>query len=114
MEITEHKAADIVTLVVSGRLDTTTANAFQDRVLAHIESGARRIAIDLAGLEYISSAGLRVFILAAKRLDGAQGRIALCTLTEAVREVFDIAGFIPIFAIYDSHREALEGLRWAR
>ena len=111
MDITERKTADIVTLSLSGRLDTTTAKAFEDRILAHIESGQRRIAIDLAELEYISSAGLRVFLLAAKRLDAAQGRIALCALTEPVREVFDIAGFIPIFAIYDSLQEALKDLQ---
>ena len=111
MDITERKTADIVTLSLSGRLDTTTSKAFEDRILAHIESGERRIAIDLAELEYISSAGLRVFLLAAKRLDSAQGRIALCALTEPVREVFDIAGFIPIFAIYDSQQEALKDLR---
>lgn len=111
MDITERKTADIVTLSLSGRLDTTTAKAFEDRILAHIESGERRIAIDLAELEYISSAGLRVFLLAAKRLDGAQGRIVLCALTEPVREVFDIAGFIPIFAIYDSPQEALKDLQ---
>ena len=111
MNITESKTADIVTLSLSGRLDTTTAKAFEDRLLAHIDSGERRLAIDLTGLEYISSAGLRVFLLAAKRLDSAQGRIALCALTEPVREVFDIAGFIPIFAIYDSRQEALKDLR---
>ena len=111
MNITESKTANIVTLSLSGRLDTTTAKAFEDRILAHIDSGERRIAIDLTGLEYISSAGLRVFLLAAKRLDSAQGRIALCALTEPVREVFDVAGFISIFAIYDSHQEALKDLQ---
>jgi len=92
-------------------LDTTTAKTIEDRILAHIDSGERRLAIDLTGLEYISSAGLRVFLLAAKRLDSAQGRIALCALTEPVREVFDVAGFISIFAIYDSHQEALKDLQ---
>jgi len=111
MNITESKTANIVTLSLSGRLDTTTAKAFEDRILAHIDSGERRIAIDLTGLEYISSAGLRVFLLAAKRLDSAQGRIALCALPEPIREVFDIAGFISIFAIYDSHQEALKDLQ---
>jgi anti-sigma B factor antagonist len=111
MNITESKTANIVTLSLSGRLDTTTAKAFEDRILAHIDSGERRIVIDLTGLEYISSAGLRVFLRAAKRLDSAQGRIALCALAEPVREVFDIAGFISIFAIYDSHQEALKDLQ---
>jgi anti-anti-sigma factor len=111
MDITESKTADIVTLSLSGRLDMASAKAFEDRILAHIDSGGRRIAIDLAGLDYISSAGLRVFILAGKRLDKAQGKLALCALTAPVQEIFDIAGFTPLFAIYDSPQAALQALR---
>jgi anti-sigma B factor antagonist len=111
MEITEHHTADVLTLGLSGRLDATSAKALEDRLLAHIDSGGRRIAVDLARLEYISSAGLRVFILAAKRLDKVHGKIVLCALTDPVQEIFDIAGFTPLFAIHDSHQGALQALQ---
>ena len=62
MEITERRTADIVTLSLSGKLDTTTAKAFEENILAHIESGDRRFIIDLARLDYISSSGLRVLV----------------------------------------------------
>lgn len=110
MEITEHRTAEIVTLSLSGRLDTTTAKAFEEKILAQIESGDRRFVIDLAQLDYVSSAGLRVFILAAKRLNSANGKIALCSLKDPVREVFDIAGFLSIFSIYGSQDEAIKNL----
>lgn len=80
MEITECKTADIVTLCVSGKLDTTTAKTFEDKILGPIESGDRRFIVDLAQLDYISSAGLRVFALAAKRHNSAKGKIVLCGL----------------------------------
>lgn len=110
MEITERRTADVVTLSLSGKLDTTTAKTFEAKILALIESGERRFVVDLAQLEYVSSAGLRVFILAAKRLNSANGKIVLCALKDPVKEVFDIAGFLSVFSIYGSHDEALKNL----
>lgn len=110
MEITERRTAEIVTLSLSGRLDTTTAKAFEEKILAQIESGDRRFIIDLAQLDYVSSAGLRVFILAAKRLNSANGKMVLCSLKDPVKEVFDIAGFSSIFSIHGSHDEATKHL----
>lgn len=111
MEISERKAMDIVTLGLSGKLDVNSARVFQDQILARIESGERRIVIDLEQLDYISSAGLRVFVLAGKRLSGMNGKIAFCSLKEPVREVFDIAGFLSLFSIYDSHDDATKALQ---
>jgi anti-sigma B factor antagonist len=110
MEITERRTAEIVTLSLSGKLDTTTAKTFEEKILAQIESGERRIVIDLAQLDYISSAGLRVFVLAAKRLNIANGKMVLCSLKDPVKEVFDIAGFSSIFSIHGSQDEATKHL----
>src|SRR4249920_1342741 len=110
MEINERRTADIVTLSLSGKLDGTTAKAFEEKILGQIESGDRRFIIDLAQLDYVSSAGLRVFILASKRLNRENGKIVLCSLKDPVREVFDIAGFLSIFSVYGSHDEAIKDL----
>jgi anti-anti-sigma factor len=110
MEITERRTGDVVTLSLSGRLDATTAKTFEARILAKIESGDRRFIIDLAQLDYISSAGLRVLVLAAKRLDGGKGKIVLCSLKGPVREVFDIVGFSSTFPIYASHDDAAKDI----
>jgi anti-sigma B factor antagonist len=111
MEINERRTADIVTLSLSGKLDTTSAKAFEEKILGQIESGERRIVIDLAQLDYVSSAGLRVLLLASKRLSGANGKIALCSLKDQVKEVFDIAGFSSIFSIHGSHEDAVKDLQ---
>jgi anti-anti-sigma factor len=123
MEITEHRTSDIVTLCLVGKLDTNSAKAFEETFLTRIESGNRRFIIDLAQLEYIGSAGLRVFAVASKRLNGVNGKIVLCgfqktvpynTLnrrTDPVREVFDIAGFSSLFSTYGSQDDAIRGLQ---
>jgi anti-anti-sigma factor len=123
MEITERRTADIVTLGLSGRLDTTTAKAFEETILGLIESGDRRFIIDLAQLDYVNSAGLRVFVLAGKRLDSANGKLVLCgfkktipyyTLNrpqDPVREAFDVTGFSSIFSTYGSDDDAIKALQ---
>ncbi len=110
MDISEDRKADAVVLALSGKLDATTAKTFEDKILGLINSGGQRLVVDLAQLEYVSSSGLRVFLLAAKRLQAADGKIVLCGLQEHVRQVFDLAGFSSILSIYGSRDEAIEGL----
>ena len=66
--------------------------------------------VDCAGMEYISSAGLRVLLVAAKQARAANGQLALATLRDNPREVFDISGFSAIFAIHPSLEQALAAL----
>ena len=111
MEINEWRTADIVTLSLSGKLDGTTAKAFEEKILGQIESGDRRFIIDLEQLDYISSAGLRVFALAGKRLDSTNGKLVLCGFKKTipyhtlnrpqnpVREVFESPGFRRFFPL---------------
>src|SRR5262245_37700819 len=122
MEIIERRTADIVTLSGCGKMDKTTAKTFQEKILALIESGDRCFIIDLAQLDYVSSAGLRVFALARKRLDG-NGKLVLCgfkktipyntlnRIPDPVREAFDIAGFFTIFSSYGSQDDAIKSLQ---
>jgi anti-anti-sigma factor len=109
MEISEDRRADVVVLALSGKLDATMAKGFEEKILAVIDSGAQRLVVDLAQLEYVSSSGLRVFLLAGKRLQARQGKIGLCALKDHVRQVFDLAGFSSILPIYGSREEAVKG-----
>jgi anti-sigma B factor antagonist len=110
MEITEDKKGDIVILALSGKLDASTSKTFEDKLLADIDSGGQRFVIDLAQLEYVSSSGLRVFLVAAKRLTSSKGKIVLCSLKDHIRQVFDLAGFSSILAIFGSRDEAFKSL----
>jgi anti-anti-sigma factor len=108
MDISEDRKADAVVLALSGKLDATTAKTFEDKILGVINSGAQRLVVDLAQLEYVSSSGLRVFLLAAKRLRVTDGKIVLCGLQDHVRQVFDLAGFSSIISIYGSRDDAIK------
>jgi anti-anti-sigma factor len=110
MEISEERKADLVILGLSGKLDATTVKTFEDKILAEIDSGDRRFVIDLSQLDYVSSSGLRVFLLVAKRLRSADGKIAFCSLKDHVQQVFDLSGFSSILAIYGSREDGIKGL----
>jgi anti-anti-sigma factor len=84
---------------------------FEDKILAVIDEGERQLVIDLSQLNYVSSAGLRVFLLASKRLSPAGGKLVLCSLQEPVKEVFEIVGFFSILSILGSRDEALKSFR---
>lgn len=110
MDISEDRKADAVVLALSGKLDATTARTFEDRILGVIGSGTQRLVVDLAQLEYVRSSGLRVFLLAAKRLHSTDRKFVLCSLKEHVRQVFDLAGLSSILSIYNSRDDAIKAL----
>lgn len=86
-----------VTLAVSGRLDTTTAPELE-KVLDNSLDGTKELVFDMTGLEYISSAGLRVILKAQKAMN-AQGSMKLIGVNDSIMEVFDITGFLDILTI---------------
>ena len=84
-------------LVVAGRLDTQTAPDLE-KVLDEISAGLKELTFDMKGLEYVSSAGLRV-ILKAQKIMNAQGSMKLTGVNDSIMEVFDITGFADILTI---------------
>ena len=108
MDIREERKEGFLIISLEGRLDTNNSKIFEERVLNIIDQGETRFIIDLSQVDYVSSAGLRTFLLGSKRLSPSSGRIVLCSLQEPVREVFDIVGFYSIFSISNSQDEALK------
>ncbi|MFO1058392.1 MAG: STAS domain-containing protein [Dongiaceae bacterium] len=107
MEIAEETQGTTLVVRPAGRLDRTTSPELERLLLARIEGGAARLLIDFAGIEYVSSAGLRVVLVAGKRVKAANGALALCSLRPAIREVFDISGFATLFPIHPDAAAAL-------
>lgn len=102
MEIREEISGKIVILSLLGRLDSTASGEFEKRVTALFDGGNGRIIADMSQLDYISSAGLRAFLVGAKRASKDGGQLSICSMQEQVREVFEIAGFSSLFPTYDS------------
>lgn len=111
MEISEVRTETHLHVSPNGRLDATTAPVLQERLVGLIEAGNHRMLLDFSGLDYVSSAGLRVVLIAAKRLKAASGRLVLCGMKPHIKEVFDIAGFSSMLSIYSTREEAAASLQ---
>lgn len=108
MDLNDRKENGTLVIRVAGRLDSATAPRFEERLMAAINSGEKRIAVNLESLEYISSAGLRVLLKAARELKAAGGGLALCCMRDYIREVFDLAGFVSIIPVVATEGEAMK------
>ncbi len=106
MQISTRTTNDIHIVGISGSLDSTTSPEAQKSLDAVLVS-AKKVLLDFTELDYISSAGLRVLLGAAKKLRGSGGSLGMFGLNQSVREVFEISGFSTILSVYQSETEAL-------
>ena len=97
------------TLVIQAeeRLDLVSAQKFHDELDAAIESSERAVVIDMSGLTYISSAGLRVVLQMVRRMQRQDAKLALCSLSNEVQNVFDTSGIAKLVDIRPSRAEAI-------
>lgn len=107
IQIAQEQQDGVRILALSGRLDTETAADVELALQDLLGAGERRYLVDLAGIGYVSSAGLRVLLALAKKLDGGRGELKLCGLNASVRQVFDMTGFSKLFAIFPDRDAAL-------
>lgn len=109
MDVTATKRGEILVFSVSGRVDANTSDALHESVLKAIDDGERSIVLDLNGVNYVSSAGLRVFLLTAKRLAALGGALVFSSLTKDVRKLFGIMGLTLRVDIFPTLEEAVSG-----
>ncbi len=109
MEIEQSVVGPVTRIAPVGRIDSYSARDFESHIMAVIGNGAA-VVVDLDRLDYISSAGLRVLLLATKQARAQNARLALAAMQKSVREVFDISGFSSIFEIHGSAEEAIAAL----
>lgn len=110
MDVTIEQQGDTVIVRPSGRLDFAASAGFQDNLVAALAgTGAppKHVVIDASALEYVSSAGLRAFLVGARGAKGAGIRIAICCLTPSVREVFQVSGFDRLMPVVATLAEAM-------
>jgi anti-sigma B factor antagonist len=96
----------VTILEVAGRIDSSTSGMFEVELDAVYANAPHAVIIDLAQVAYMSSAALRVMLMAAKRSKATQGRLILCSMADNIREVFDISGFSAIFDISATQDDA--------
>jgi anti-anti-sigma factor len=111
MRIAEERGSGVVVVAPAGRVDSATSSALEAKLLGHVRTGDTRLVIDLAAVDYISSAGLRILLRVANELRPMGGTLVLCSMADSVREVFELAGFTALFAIEASRDRAVARAR---
>lgn len=110
MDVDQEKAGEVFVFDVSGRVDAATCKNIEVELLGAIDEGRNRILADCSDLDYISSAGLRIFLLAAKKLKASNGKMVLCSLQPQIKTMFEIAGFSTAFPIVESRDDGMKML----
>lgn len=93
MTINIEREIELVTLRITGRLDTTTSPNL-DSVINELPEDTKELVFDMSGLEYISSAGIRVLLRAYKKMNFIQGKTRIETVNDIVRKVFEMTGLL--------------------
>jgi anti-anti-sigma factor len=111
MTIEHENIAGLSIAKLTGHVDTLNAGELEGSLLSLAESGTKQLLVDCTKLEYINSAGLRVFLLVAKRMESQGGACAFCGLSPNVKLVFETIGFDRILTVYDTREAALEAMQ---
>ena len=110
MEINKKEEGGIVQIEIIGRLDAASAGEADEAVAGILNDGASKLLFNLGQLDYLSSAGLRVLLAAAKKIRLIEGKVVLCSLTEYVKEIFEVSGFESLIPIADSVEAGIKEL----
>jgi anti-anti-sigma factor len=110
MHVSQERYADALVLRPVGRIDNSTTDGLKSDLNTHVATcrkGGDRLVLDFSKVDYISSVGLRVLMLAAKKVREQDGSIVVAGLQPVVREIFEISRFNLVFQCFGTVREAL-------
>jgi anti-sigma B factor antagonist len=108
MNIKKEKIKDFSVLRIKGRIDTVHSSVLENEVNQLFDNGEKKLVFNCAGMNYISSSGLRVFLVAQKKAMALKGKLLLCNMQPAIQEIFRISGFSNLFKIFETQEAALE------
>ena len=114
MQVLQDREGGAAIITPVGRLDSLAAPVLRNTLAELDAAGERRVVIDLARVDYISSAGLGVLFTLAKRMRETGGGLAICALGDQVRRVFDLAGYAPHFTVTATRAEAVASVTFER
>lgn len=110
MNLEQERREDMLVLRPRGRLDSSSSPEMERIISEQLDAGIQRLVLDFTSLDYISSAGLRVVLLAGKKLRATKGKMVLVGLQDMVREVFEMSGFLTLFAVAPTLEEGIAKL----
>ncbi|QWR78683.1 STAS domain-containing protein [Candidatus Magnetomonas plexicatena] len=110
MDVTADKINGLDVISISGRMDATSASGFDEKMKEVLAKNPAKVVVSLKGLEYVSSAGLRSFLAAAKEIKKCEGKLVFIEPTEQVLKVLKMSGMTTVLKICNSMDEALKEL----
>jgi anti-anti-sigma factor len=105
ISIKEYKRVAVIT--ISGRVDSATAEEFESELTQAVNAGFTNLVLDLAAVDFLSSAGLRVLVTARKKVTGAGGDIRIAQPSEQVIETLELTGLNTLFTTYTDRESAI-------
>ena len=103
-----HKVVDGVNVVhIEGRLDLPGADAMEIVMQQRLSAGGQRLVLNLAGVGYISSAGLRFLLILVKKIQSVNGILVLCCLSSNVLNIINMSGFNQLLKICETEEQAV-------
>jgi len=102
---------EITSVLIDSRFDTLTSKEIEARLMEVVDGGCKRMLCDFSKTEYISSAGLRVMLSTAKKIQKNGGKMSLACMKPFVYDVFKMAGFTQIFDIHETKEQAMASLK---
>ncbi len=109
MKLENVKKNDFTVITIDGRVDSTNYVDLDEYINSLVAQGENSMILNCEKLEFISSAGLRVFLMALKNFTKSGGVLRLCCLSDQIAQIFDISGFTALFSIFGTEDEALNG-----
>ncbi|MDI6752486.1 MAG: STAS domain-containing protein [bacterium] len=110
MEVEIKNLEKVSVISLMGRIDVSTAPQLEEEWKGLMKKGVSKVVINFIGVNYISSGGLRVLLVAAKEAKTGDKTLRLCHLDPNVYKIFKLAGFTTIFNIYETEEEALKDI----
>ncbi len=110
LQLEETAEGGVLVVAPKGRLDSAASPGFGERLAQLAQAPSARLVLDLGGVDFLSSAGLRVILSTLKTLKAGQGRMAVCAVQPPVLEVLEISGFAALLSIHPGRSGALEAL----
>lgn len=107
MQIDVRNVYDVLVVDMSGRLDSQTSGEAGDRMTEIVQGEHKHIVLNVQGLEYLSSAGLRIILRASKLLQSRKGEFRICNATGMVRQVLETSGFSSLLKTYETEKDAV-------
>lgn len=107
VEIGESQSDGVLIVEPRGRMDSTSATPFGNRLVELIRAGSHHLLVDLGQVLYISSAGFRSLLIARKEIEVSKGKLVLCGMSSELRRLFEIGQFTGLFLICATREEGI-------